>query len=399
MAHFRLNLTQDLQNTLHYAVNLYGGVPGVVGIVSDENKNCFEMALGKRAMDKDWDLRLDSIHNLFSITKSFTAVVGMKLVEDGILDLNCPAKVYLEELGEIPLLKGFDEKQHPLLAKPKKDILLRDLFLHTSGFGYEFFNQEDVLYRQVKNVPSVLSNTFDSLKSVLLFEPGTRWNYGISIDWLGKVIESVCKQRLNEAMRKYIFQPCGMKDCAFDLTQDMQERRVIIHNRQEDGKILPSHELTLPNPTPTDMGGHGLSSSALDFMKFVRMFLNDGMGEHGRVLKADTLDFMSQSGIGDLECRGWESAIPSLSNRSVNEFLPGTRKGWGYSFQLNTEDAPSGAPAGTIRWAGISNLFFFIDRKNKIGGFWGSQILPFIDVASYQGYLNFENTVYRNLVR
>lgn len=399
MAKFREKLHNELSSTLHYAVNLYGGVPGVVAVLTDEKGNIFENAVGKLSIDKDENIKLNSIFNIFSITKTLTATIGMQLVEKGLINLDEPAKKYVSAIKEIPLLKGFDKDNKPILSKPINDISIRDLFLHTSGFGYEFFNKEDELYRQHNNIPSVISNTFDSLKSVLLFEPGSKWNYGIGIDWLGKVIENVYNDRLANVMKKYLFEPCGMSESVFDLTQELQNNLVVIHFRDKNGSITPNHEFLLPNPTPMDMGGHGVHSSALDYAKFIRAILNDGMGENGRILKAETIDFMCKSGIEGFECKGWKSANEDLANKSANEFFPNTKKGWGYSFQINEEEASTGAPAGTLRWAGISNLFFFIDRKNKIGGFWGSAILPFIDIASYQGYLSFESAIYRNLLK
>ncbi len=398
MAKFNKRLQQELYDSLQYSVNLYGGVPGVVAVLTDEKGNIFEHASGKLASDKTDEMKTDSILNLFSITKTLTAVLGLQLVEKGLIVLDEPAKKYVNEIKDIPLLKGIDKDKNPILAKPSKDILIKDLFLHTSGFGYEFFNKEDLIYRESNNIPSVISNDFNSIKSILLFEPGTSWNYGVSIDWLGKLIENVCNDRLSNIMKKQLFEPCGMSDSVFDLTDELRRRRVIIHFRDSNGAISPNHEFLLPNPTPMDMGGHGVHSSALDYAKFIRAILNDGKGENGRILKEQTIDFMCKSAISNFDCRGWNSANEYLANRSANEFFPNVKKGWGYSFQINEEQAPTGAPAGTFRWAGISNLFFFVDRKNKIGGFWGSQILPFIDVASYQGYLHFESAIYRNLI-
>lgn len=134
-------------------------------------------------------------------------------------------------------------------------------------------------------------------------------------------------------------------------------------------------------------------------MKFIRMVLNDGNGPHGRVLKAETVNRMSEDGLAamGLPCTGWTTSIPSLSNDG--EFFPGLEKGWAYTFMTNREPAPTGRPAGSLMWAGLANCYYWIDRQTGIGGYWGSQILPFQDAASYPGFVDFESAVYRNLNR
>ena len=141
-----------------------------------------------------------------------------------------------------------------------------------------------------------------------------------------------------------------------------------------------------------DMGGHGLYASIGEYMKFIRMILNDGTGPYGRVLTAETVAKMSQNGLGALKSGGWVSSDPSLSNDG--EFYPGVQKSWAYTFQVNEDPTPTGRPAGQLMWAGLANLFYWIDRKNGIGGFWASQVFPFQDAASYLGFLEFESAVY-----
>jgi methyl acetate hydrolase len=213
----------------------------------------------------------------------------------------------------------------------------------------------------------------------------------------GGIVEQQRGKRLGDVMRERIFEPCGMKDIAFTMTDSMKSRRVTIHDRAADGKLTPLPELVLPQPPEMDCGGHGLYASVGEYMKFIRMILNDGNGGVGRVLKADTVAQMAKDGLGDLNVGGWPTSIPSLTNEG--EFFPGLAKGWSYTFMVNREDAPTGRPAGSLMWAGLANLFFWIDRKNGVGGYWASQILPFQDIASYPGFVDFETAVYRNLKR
>jgi len=142
------------------------------------------------------------------------------------------------------------------------------------------------------------------------------------------------------------------------------------------------------------MGGHGLYSTVGDYCRFIRMYLNDGAGEHGRVLKPETVRAAEVNGLGDKKVKSLPGVVAALSNDA--EFFPGVSKSWALSFMVNDEAAPTGRPAGALGWAGLANLFFWIDRRNGLGGFWASQIFPFADPASFTGYMNFETAVYQN---
>ncbi|MGH3089852.1 MAG: serine hydrolase domain-containing protein [Rubrobacteraceae bacterium] len=109
-------------------------------------------------------------------------------------------------------------------------------------------------------------------------------------------------------------------------------------------------------------------------------------------LMLHTARAMGDNGLGEMKIKLLPGAIPSLSNDA--EFFPGMPKSWGYTFMINDEDAPTGRPAGELGWAGLANLYYWIDRKNGIGGFWATQIFPFADPVSFTGYMDFETAVY-----
>jgi methyl acetate hydrolase len=121
--------------------------------------------------------------------------------------------------------------------------------------------------------------------------------------------------------------------------------------------------------------------------------LNDGAGPHGRVLKAETVQRMAQNGLGKLKAGGWKTSIPSLSNDGA--FFPGLSKSWAYTVMVNDDEPPSGRSTDSLMWAGLANCYYWIDRKKGIGGYWGSQILPFQDAVSYPGFVDFETAVCR----
>jgi methyl acetate hydrolase len=229
---------------------------------------------------------------------------------------------------------------------------------------------------------------------VLLFDPGERWEYGSNIDWAGKVVEGARGKRLGEVMKERIFEPLGMDSSAFTMTDEMRSRRATMHQRGEDGVLTALSDFELDSEPEQHMGGHGLYMPVGDYMKFIRMILNDGDGANGRVLEAETVEAMAQNGLGDMKVKLLPGAIPELSNDA--EFFPGMTKSWAYTFMVNDEDAPTGRPAGELGWCGLPNLYFWIDRTNGLGGFWATQIFPFIDPVSFTGYMDFETAVYQS---
>ena len=230
----------------------------------------------------------DSVFAIFSTTKAVTGVTIMQLVEEGEIACRTPAKKYVPAIGELRCSTGLTRR--PAKTRPpKRDITVNDLMLHTSGLCYECFSADDLKYREATGVPSVLTCADASIKSVLLHDPGERWTYGVNIDWLGKIVEQQRGKRLGEVMKERIFGPLGIQDMAFTMTNSMKARRVTIHEREQDGKLTPQPELALPQPPELEAGGLGLYSTVGDYMKFIRMFLNDGAGPNGRVLKAETV--------------------------------------------------------------------------------------------------------------
>lgn len=363
-------------------------------MVTNRSATIYEGAFGKRMLDGDTDMSSDTVFGIFSCTKALTSTVILQLVEEGRLDLDVPAKAYCPELGDVMVLDGFDDSGEPLLRAPKREITTRTLLLHTAGFGYDFFSES---YRRLylKNkIPGIISCLKRSIRMPLLFDPGERWEYGVNMDWCGQIAESITGKRLGELMQQGIFEPLGMRDTGFTLTKTMRERLAPLHQRDAEGVLVPLPGVTLPDAPEVHMGGHGLYSTVGDYMRFIRMLLNEGMGENGPVLAPETVRMMHANGLGALKVRAFVSADPQMSNHC--EIFPGMPKSWGYSFMINDEPAPTGRPAGSLAWAGIANLYYWIDRRNGLGGFWATQILPFADPASYEGYLAFETAVYDN---
>lgn len=371
-------------------------VPGVVAMITGRRETLYEGAAGQRMLGQDAGMTADSVFAMFSTTKAITGTAVLQCVEEGRLDLDAPAKVYVPDIGELQVLDRFDAAGRPQLRPPKRDITTRMLMLHTAGLAYDIFNEAYHRLASEHGQPRVTTGLKASIMTPLLFDPGDRWEYGSNLDWCGQVVEAIRGQRLGDVMRERIFEPLGMTDTAFRLTPSMRARLVAMHRREADGSLTPMPDFELPQDPEIHMGGHGLYSTVGDYCRFIRMWLNDGAGEAGPVLRPETVRAAAANGLGDKKIRMLPGVIPALSNDA--EFFPGMPKSWGYSFMINDEDAPTGRPAGALCWAGLANLFYWIDRRNGIGGFWATQILPFGDAVSFTGSMDFETAAYRSLV-
>lgn len=368
-----------------------GAAAGVVAMVTDRDRNVYEGAAGTRRLGGDEKMTLDDTFALFSTTKAITATAALQLVEQGLLDLDAPAKNYAPEIGDLQVIEGFDDDGAPVLRAPKSDVTPRQLLTHSGGFGYDFFSETYNRLAEDHGQPSVITATKAALETPLLFDPGTQWMYGTNLDWMGQIVERITGSRLGDVFAERIFAPLGMTSMSFVLDDSMRQSLAEMHARGADGSLTPM-DFELPSPPEIDMGGHGLYGTVGDYMKFIRMWLNDGAGENGRVLQPETVEMAVRNHLGDLPVTMLPGVIPTLSNDA--EYFPGQSKSWSLAFMINNETAPTGRPAGESGWAGLANLFYWIDRTNGFGGYWATQILPFGDPTSFGKYLEFEAAFY-----
>ena len=388
------DLTKSFDSVLNGVVEGNPRVPGVVAMVTDRKGNIYEGAAGVRDLSTNVPMTTDSVFAIFSTTKAITGTCVLQCVEEGLLDLDAPAKNYAPALGKLQVLDGFDDAGNPITRAPKRDVTTRMLMLHTAGFGYDFFNAQYNRLAEDHGQPSVITASRGSIETPLLFDPGDKWEYGTNIDWAGQVVEGVRGKRLGDVMKDRVFDPLGMSDIGFVMNPSMASRRATIHLRGQDGSLDPQTDLVLTQEPEVDMGGHGLYSTVGEYMKFIRMWLNDGDGANGKVLKKETVAMAVKNGLKDHQkVVALPGVIPWLSNEA--EFFPGLKKSWSFTFMVNDEQAPTGRPANSIGWAGLANLYYWIDQKNGIGGFWATQILPFADASSFGGYIDFESTAYK----
>jgi len=383
-------LAQKVDSLLYQAV-ADGDVPGVVAMATNAEEVVYQGAFGKRALDNDQAMTLDTVVWLASMTKAITGAAVMQLVEQGRLDLDTPASTWVSDLGSVQVLEGFDSSGAPRTRPARRPITLRHLLTHTAGYGYPIWNEALARYYRVMNLPSTGSCEMAALRIPLLFDPGERWNYGINLEWAGKTVEAVSGKKLSAYLRENLLDPLGMRDTAFKITPSMRERLAKMHERDDDD-ALRAIEFEVPQEPETEMGGGGLYSTAGDYLKFVRMILNRGRGESGRVLKPETVDLMSRNHIGELRVTMLKTVMPTRSNDV--ELFAGVPKTWGLSFMINEKTAPTGRSPGSLSWAGLSNCYYWIDPSRQLGGVYLTQIFPFGDRKALPLYLEFETAIY-----
>jgi CubicO group peptidase (beta-lactamase class C family) len=369
-------------------------MPGIVALAATDTRVVYEGAFGTRELGKDAPMTADTVVWIASMTKAITATAAMQLVERGKLSLERPATEVVPELARAQVLEGFDATGAPRLRAPRRPITLRHLLTHTAGFSYEIWAPDIARYQEVTGTPSITTCTNAALTTPLLFDPGDRWEYGINIDWVGKMVEAVSGQRLDRYFQENLLGPIGMSDTSFKLSASQRSRLATVHQRGEGGALAPI-EFALPEEPEFLMGGGGLYGTARDYVAFARMILQSGRARGGQVLRPETVDLMGQNHIGALEIGRMTTAVPALSHDI--ELFPGMSKKWGLSFLINTQPAPTGRSAGSLAWAGLANTYFWIDRTRQVCGVFLSQVLPFYDPAAVDLFGQFETEVYRAL--
>src|ERR1700686_4432877 len=288
-------------------------IPGVVAMAASSNEVIYQGAFGKRDLSKDDAMTADSVFWIASMTKAITAAAAMQLVEQGKLSLEGPIGKVLPDLASPQVLEGFDANGEPKLRAAKNPITLRHLMTHTAGFCYDLWNGDMVKYLEKTGTPGITTCKNAALKTPIMTDPGTRWEYGTNIDFVGKAVEAVSGKKLHAYLRDHLFIPLGMTDTGFKIGEAQRKRLVAMHQRGEDGSLAPI-PFELDQDPEFHMGGGGLYGTAGDYIKFTQMILNKGSCNGQQLLKPATVVMMAQNHIGELVVPKIISAAPIYSN-------------------------------------------------------------------------------------
>ncbi len=368
-------------------------LPGMVAMAGDRGGTLCEGAHGRLRVGGDAPVQLDTVFWLASMTKALVSVAALQLIERGEMELEQPVADILPEFGRLQVLDGFDGDA-PRLRAPRGQATIRQLLTHTSGVGYWFSNTDLLRYHQLTGTPDPSTGKLASLFDVpLVADPGVRWEYGMSTDWLGLVVEAVAGQDLEAVCAEGLFGPLGMSDTTFRPSAAQAARLQTIHARTPDGALVPSP--LAPTAGEYLAAGSGAFGTAGDYLRFLRALLRDGELDGERVLEPETVRLAFSDHLRGAPIPAvLHSALPELTND-----VPGwpVAQGWGLGFHLILDDLPAMRRAGSGDWAGLANSFFWIDRATGVAAVLMTSVLPFFDAGVVDTLLGFEQAVYEQI--
>jgi methyl acetate hydrolase len=208
-----------------------GKVPGVVAMATTAEGPLYEGAFGLRRLGDSPAMALDTVFRIASMTKAITCAAAMQLVEKGRLSLDEPVPAIDPALAKPQVLDGFDPAGQPILRPAKRPITLKHLMTHTAGFCYEQWNADLTRYVAASGMPQMATGKLAALRMPLMFDPGERWEYGISIDWVGRLVEEASGQKLDAYLAEHVAGPLGMKDTGFAVSAEQRARQASVHQR------------------------------------------------------------------------------------------------------------------------------------------------------------------------
>ncbi|TQB69250.1 hypothetical protein MPDQ_002119 [Monascus purpureus] len=370
MAQISPQSTQSLKEIIDSCVSKPNGVPGLVcSVINRDGNRVFEYAAGKRALGSSDPMTVDSVFWIASCTKLVTTIAAMQLVEQERLALDDGDEVekYLPELKDIKVL--------------------------VETADGTFSNAKLKKWSEPIGINEITSEEYDIFGQPLIAQPGEQWEYGVNIDWVGRLIERVTSVSLGEYFQEHIFAPLGLSRISFLPSAEMKKNLAGLHQRASNGKMelhdgghVLHRPLVVSGPEAAkgivNAGGHEIISTLLNY------------GIHpktkAQVLKKETVAEMLKNQIPqfpDFGRNGGLPAKPSITNPEPELYaqINDPPQGWGLSFFLQLHPEPPTRAVGSVFWTGVANLIWWADFENGIGGIFASQILPYNGWYYYSG--------------
>lgn len=352
-----------------------GRVAGAIGLIARRGKIGYFETYGMMDKEAGKPMRKDAIFRIYSMTKAVTGVATMILYEENKFSLNDPVSKYLPELGAMKV--AVDKKDQEtgkrtyFVVPAEREMTIRDLLRHTSGLNYQGPRDEkgDLMYPRlgVNRADITIEEAVKRMgKAPLVHQPGTVWDYSLSIDVLGRLIEVTSGKPLDQFFEERIFKPLGMVDTGFHVPESKWDRLTALYTPNEDRTIKrhpgPPQE-SYKKPAVLLLGGAGLVSTAMDYARFIQMLLDGGELDGARILSRKSVELMSCDHLGDLPRTG--ILLP-----------PGY--GFGLTFAVNLGPGKTGniGSTGEYNWGGAAGTRFWIDPKEEMIGIFLVQILP-----------------------
>jgi CubicO group peptidase (beta-lactamase class C family) len=331
-----------------------GLVPGAVMLVARRGKIAWTKTLGFRDRAAKDPMKPDSIFRIYSMTKPIVSVAAMMLVEEGRMQISDPVAKYLPEIGKMKVGAETSEegKATLQLVEPSREMTVQDLLRHTSGLIYgtrgkslinAAYIEAKIGNRDTSNEEFVTALS----KLPLRFSPGERWEYGVSTDVLGRVVEVVSGKTLGEFLNERIFTPLGMADTGFYVPAEKLSRAAQPWQVPEAPPMTPRFDVA--QKPRFESGGAGLTSTIDDYLRFTVMLADSGKFSGKRLLGSKTLEFMTSDHT---------LARPGRP--------PGLGFGLGFEVRTSVGDAALPGSLGEYGWAGNAGTLFWIDPKEQL---------------------------------
>ncbi len=350
-------------------------IAGAIGLIARRGKIGYFESWGMMDKENGKPMKKDAIFRIYSMTKAVTGVAIMMLYEEGKFALNDPVAKYLPEMGG---LKVAIDKKDPAtgtrsyeVVPAQREMTIRDLLRHTSGLDYQGPRDEkgDLMYPKlgVTRPDITIEEAVKRMgKAPLVHQPGTTWDYSLSIDVLGRLVEVASGQTLDKFFAERIFKPLAMVDTGFHVPEAKWDRFATLYTPNPDKTIkrstAPPQE-SYKQPATLLLGGAGLVSTTMDYARFVQMMLNGGELDGARILSRKTVELMSADHLGEMPREG--------------ALLP-IGYGFGLTFAVNRGPGKNGniGSEGEYYWGGAAGTRFWIDPKEQMIGVFMIQILP-----------------------
>ncbi|MCV9385143.1 serine hydrolase domain-containing protein [Reichenbachiella ulvae] len=350
-----------------------GMVVGASALIFEKGKEAYFNAYGYADREAKIPMDRNTIVTIFSMTKPLTGTALMSLWEEGAFQLEEPLSKYAPEFSDMQVATELLDSGKWKLEPTTRPISIADITRHSAGFstrsdlGLDQANTAADLY----NLNNTLKDMAQDLSQLPLgFQPGTRWEYGISVDVQAYLIEQLSGRPFDEYMQETVLDPLGMSETSFFVPEDRRQRMAALYFKTDSSiNRIPDEQSHAFNYAewPMKPGGWGLTSTLDDYMKFAQMLVNEGTYRDNTILQPETVKLMATNHLPAVEDSLW---------------LPGKgRVGFGIDFAVRTEEPQNSeemnGTVGEFFWDGAGSTLFWVDPKNELTAVLFVQIFPF----------------------
>ena len=347
---------QELVNQKHLA--------GIVTLVARHGKVVQHKAYGVQSLETNAPMKTDTIARIYSMTKPIAGVAMMMLYDEGKWKPSDPIAKYIPEFANLKVFTG-EKDGAPILEAPAHPPTMGELMSHTAGFTYGAFGNTpvDKLYQAANPLgqPSMQAMIDTLAKLPLLYQPGTRWVYSVSVDIQGYLVEKLSGKPFPEFLRTRLFEPLEMVDTGFTVPAEKLSRVATIYSWNRDkGALVPEPiDPNISKMPGLPSGGGGLYGTAADYFRFAQMLLNGGELNGRRILKKEAVDLMRTNVLSEQVLN---------ANQGIGQARFSPAQGFGYDFAvvLDPEGAKRQVGKGSYWWWGIAGTWFWIDPTNDV---------------------------------